>query len=62
MYDLPFRKGYKPQFTQEVLEIVAILSRKPPTWTMNDGQDEIIGGKFYQKEWIRVIEQWICFQ
>ena len=30
-YDLPFRRGYTPQFTQEVLEIVAISSRKPPT-------------------------------
>ena len=30
-YDLPFRKGYKPQCTQEVFKIVAISSRKPPT-------------------------------
>ena len=30
-YDLPFGKGYKPQFTREVFEIVAISSRKPPT-------------------------------
>ena len=30
-YDLPFRKGYKPQFTQEILEIVAIATKKPPT-------------------------------
>ena len=26
-YDLPFRKGYKPQFTQEVFEIVAIATK-----------------------------------
>ena len=25
-YDLPFKKGYKPQFTKEVFEIVAISS------------------------------------
>ena len=54
-YDLPFRKGYKPPFTQEVFEIVAISSRKPPTYTINDEQDEIIRGKFYQKELIKVI-------
>ena len=54
-YDLPFRKGYKPQFTQEVFEIVAISSRKPPTYTIKDEQDEIIRGKFYQKELIKVI-------
>ena len=54
-YDLPFRKGYKPQFTREVFEIVAIASRKPPTYTIKDEQDEIIRGKFYQKELIKVI-------
>ena len=57
-YDLRFRKGYKPQFTQEVFEIVAISSRKPPTYTIKDEQDEIIRGKFYQKELVRVIQQW----
>ena len=35
-YDLPFRKGYKPQFTQEVFEIVAISSRKPPAYTKKE--------------------------
>ena len=54
-YDLPFRKVYKPQFTREVFEIVAIATRKPPTYTFKDEQDEIIGGKFYQKELIKVI-------
>ena len=54
-YDLPFRKGYKPQFTREVLEILAIAKRKPPTYTIKDEQDEIIQGKFYQKELIKVI-------
>ena len=54
-YDLPFRKAYKPQFTKEVFEIVAFSSRKPPTYTIKDEQDEIIRGKFYQKELIKVI-------
>ena len=54
-YDLPFRKGYKPQFTQEVFEFVAISSRKPPTYTIKDKQDEIIRGKFYRKSLIPVI-------
>ena len=49
-YDLPFRKGYKPQFTREVFEIVAIATREPPTYTIKDEQSEIIQGKFYQKE------------
>ena len=54
-YDLPFRKGYKPQFTGEVFEIVGIATRKPPTYTIKDEQDEIIQGKFYQKELMKVI-------
>ena len=58
-YDLPFRKGYKPPLTGEVFEIVAIATRKPPTSTIKDGQSEVIQGKFYQKELIKVIYQWI---
>ena len=54
-YDLPSRKGYKPQFTQEIFEIVAIATKKPPTYTIKDEQEEVIRGKFYEKELIRVI-------
>ena len=54
-YDIPFRKGYKPQFTQEVFETVEVSSRKPPTYIIKDEQDEIIRGKFYQKELVKVI-------
>ena len=55
MYDLPFRKGYKPQFTREVFEIVSIATGKPPPYTIKDEQGEISQGKFYQKELIKVI-------
>ena len=54
-YDLLFCKGYKPKFTREVFEIVAIATKKPPKYTITDEQDEIIRGKFYQKEPINVI-------
>ena len=54
-YDLPFRKGYQPQFTREVFEIVAIATRKPSTNTIKDEQGEVIQGKFYQKELIKGI-------
>ena len=54
-YDLPFRKGCKPQLTREVFEIVANATRKPPTYTIKHEQDEIIRGKFYQKELIKVL-------
>ena len=53
--DLTFRKGYKPQFTREVFEIVALTRRKPPTYTIKDEQGEVIQGKVYQKELIKVI-------
>ena len=54
-YDLPLRKVYKPQFTQEVFVIVEIFSRKSPTYTIKVEQDEIIRGKIYQKELVKVI-------
>ena len=41
-YDLSSRKGYKPQFTQEIFEIVAIATKKPPTYTNKDEQEEVI--------------------
>ena len=54
-YDLAFRKCYKPQIIKEVFEIVAISSKKPPTYTIKDEQEENIRGKFYQKKLIKVI-------
>ena len=54
-YDLGFRKGYKPHFTQEIFEIDAIATKKPPTYTIKDEQEEIIRGNFYEKELVRVI-------
>ena len=61
-FDLRFIKGYRPQFTREVFEIVAIATRKPPTYTIKYEQREIIQGKFYQKELINVMSQCICLQ
>ena len=54
-YDLPFRKGYKPQFAKEVFQIVAKSSKKPPTYRIKDEQDETVRGKFHQKKLIKVI-------
>ena len=61
-YDLPFRKGYKPHFTQKISEIVAIATKKPPTYTIKDEQEEVIRGKFEVKELIRVISESIHIQ
>ena len=46
---------------QEVFEIVAVSSRDPLKYT-KDEQDEIICGKFYQSDLIKVTEQWIRLQ
>ena len=54
-YDLPFCKVYKQQFTREVFEIVATATRKLPTYTIKVEQGEVIQGKFYQKELIKII-------
>ena len=54
-YDLPSRKGDKPQFRREVFEIVAFATRKPPTYTIKDEQGEVIQDQFYQKELTKVI-------
>ena len=34
--DIPFRKGYKPQFTDEIFEISAKSTKKPPTYIIKD--------------------------
>ena len=54
-YDLPCRKSYKLQFTRVVFENVAIETKKSPTYTIKHEQDQIIQGKLYQKELIKVI-------
>ena len=58
-YNLLFRKGYKPKGTQKIFEIVAIATKKPPTYTIKDEQEEVIRRKFYEKELKRVIRVWI---
>ena len=58
----PFRKLYKPQFTEEIFEIVALASRKPPTCTIKDNKIMVMRGKYYKKEMNRVIWEWIPTQ
>ena len=48
-YELPFRKGYQPQFNQESFEIVASSFKKPSKYKTKYEQDDIIRGKFHQK-------------
>ena len=49
--EIPFRKGCKPQFTDdEIFEISAISTKKTPTYIIKDLEKEEILGKFYRKE------------
>ena len=48
--DIPFRKGYKPQFTDEIFEISAISTKKPSIYIIKDLKKEEIPGEFYEKE------------
>ena len=43
-YDLLFRKGYKPHFTQKSFEIVANTTKTSLTYTIKDEQEERIRG------------------
>ncbi len=55
--DLPFKKGYKQNYTDELFEITAIPTRNPPTYTIIDQDKEPILGKFYEPELIKVVQQ-----
>ena len=54
-YDIPFRKGYKSQFTSEIFEIVKIATLKPPTYNLHGEQGDEILGKFYEQELAKCI-------
>ena len=52
--DLPFRKGYKQSFTDEVFTVEKVNTLNPPTYTLIDAKDEKILGKFYEPELVQV--------
>ena len=53
--DIPFKKGYKQNFTDELFEIVNVPTLNPPTYNLVDSDGEKILGKFYESELIKVI-------
>ena len=52
--DLPFKKGYKQSFTDETFTIINIPTFNPPTYNLRDQSGEIIKGKFYEPELVKV--------
>ena len=54
--DLPFRKGYKQTFSNEVFEVYDIPTINPPTYSLIDSNQNPISGKFYQLELVKVAD------
>ena len=54
-YDVPFRKGYKSQFTSEIFQNVKIATLKLPTYNLHGEQGDEILGKFYEQELAKCI-------
>ena len=50
--NLPFKKGYKQNFTDEIFQIEKIATLNPPTYNLLDSAKEKLLGKFYQPELI----------
>ena len=48
-----FTKGYLPNFTEEIFVILKVLETDPPTYILNDMNDEIIKGSFYEQELVK---------
>ncbi|KAJ8019316.1 hypothetical protein HOLleu_42158 [Holothuria leucospilota] len=53
----PFRKGYLPQWTDEVFTLSERHSRIPPVYTLKDYSGETIEGTFYENELQKVSKQ-----
>jgi hypothetical protein len=45
-----FTKGYLPNFTEEVFEIKQVIFTKPIVYKLEDYQNELIDGYFYEEE------------
>ena len=52
--NLPFKKGYKQNFTDGIFQIEKIATLNPPTYNLLDSAKEKLLGKFYQPELILV--------
>ena len=51
--DLPSKKGYKQNYTDELFEIVDVPTINPPTYQLIDDYGDKILGKFYERELVK---------
>ena len=50
-----FHRGYRIQFTEELFTISHIPTKNPPAYVDKDVNDEIIRGKFYVPELVKLV-------
>ena len=50
-----FHRGYKIQFTEELFTVTSIPTINLPTYTVKDSNNEIIQGKFYERELVKFV-------
>src|SRR5436190_4216068 len=48
-----FKKGYLPNWTNEIFEVYAVKPTKPPTYILKDTKGEILKGGFYEQELLK---------
>lgn len=48
-----FRKGYLPNFTEEIFIIAEVLKTNPVTYKIKDMNNEVIIGSFYEQEMVK---------
>ena len=51
-----FKKGYLPNFTEEIFTVVERLARNPPVYRIIDYQNEPISGVFYESELVQIVK------
>jgi hypothetical protein len=52
-----FKKGYLPNWTEELFTVVKCIETSPPVYLVKDDHGEILEGKFYAEEIQKVIKQ-----
>jgi hypothetical protein len=51
-----FKKGYLPNWTEELLTVVKCIETRPPVYLFKDDHGEIVEGTFYAEELQKVIK------
>lgn len=56
-YKRQFEKGYTPNWTSEAFIISKVMPSVPPVYEIKDTSGEIIKGKFYEKELMKILPE-----